>query len=72
MKAAVDLVADLGEGFGCYKIADDSKILEVVGSANIACGFHAAMQLCRPGFVQPAISLFEAVGVIAKLLMFGL
>ncbi|MFF1882974.1 LamB/YcsF family protein [Pseudarthrobacter sp. NPDC058196] len=37
----VDLVADLGEGFGAYSIGDDNALLEVVSSANIACGFHA-------------------------------
>jgi UPF0271 protein len=38
---AVDLVADLGEGFGAYSIGDDTALLEIVSSANIACGFHA-------------------------------
>lgn len=37
----IDLVADLGEGFGAYTIGDDSELLEIVSSANIACGFHA-------------------------------
>jgi len=37
----IDLVADLGEGFGAYTIGDDSDLLEIVTSANIACGFHA-------------------------------
>ena len=33
---AVDLNADVGEGF-----ADDERLLDVVTSANVACGFHA-------------------------------
>lgn len=37
----IDLVADLGEGFGAYTIGSDSDLLEIVSSANIACGFHA-------------------------------
>lgn len=37
----VDLVADLGEGFGAYSIGDDKALLDIVSSANIACGFHA-------------------------------
>jgi 5-oxoprolinase (ATP-hydrolysing) subunit A len=37
----VDLVADLGEGFGAYSIGDDQALLDIVSSANIACGFHA-------------------------------
>ena len=41
MNPTVDLVADLGEGFGAYTVGDDTALLEVVSSANIACGFHA-------------------------------
>jgi UPF0271 protein len=41
MSPTVDLVADLGEGFGAYSLGDDKALLEVVSSANIACGFHA-------------------------------
>lgn len=41
MTAAVDLSADLGEGFGSYTMADDRAMLEVISSANVACGFHA-------------------------------
>jgi UPF0271 protein len=37
----VDLAADLGEGFGAYRISDDAAMLDLVTSANIACGFHA-------------------------------
>lgn len=37
----VDLNCDLGEGFGVYKIGRDEEILDLVTSANIACGFHA-------------------------------
>ncbi len=41
MMPTVDLVADLGEGFGAYSIGDDAALLDIVSSANIACGFHA-------------------------------
>jgi len=37
----VDLNADLGEGFGVWQLGDDDAMLEVVTSANVACGFHA-------------------------------
>jgi len=37
----VDLNADLGEGFGAWVMGDDAALLEVVTSANVACGFHA-------------------------------
>src|SRR5215212_2941199 len=37
----VDLNADLGEGFGVWRLGDDDALLDVVTSANVACGFHA-------------------------------
>lgn len=41
MSRHIDLVADLGEGFGSWQMGDDAALLEIVSSANIACGFHA-------------------------------
>jgi UPF0271 protein len=38
---SIDLNADLGEGFGAWRMADDRALLELVTSANVACGFHA-------------------------------
>jgi len=38
---SVDLNADLGEGFGIWELGDDDAMLEIVTSANVACGFHA-------------------------------
>ncbi|MEJ2868541.1 5-oxoprolinase subunit PxpA [Actinomycetospora sp. OC33-EN08] len=37
----LDLNADLAEGFGQWSLTDDDALLEVVTSANVACGFHA-------------------------------
>ena len=37
----VDLNSDLGEGFGIWKLGDDEALLDIVTSANVACGFHA-------------------------------
>jgi len=39
--ASIDLNCDLGEGFGRWSLADDDALLDVVSSANVACGFHA-------------------------------
>lgn len=41
MTASIDLNADLGEGFGVWKLGDDDAMLGIVTSANVACGFHA-------------------------------
>ena len=37
----IDLNSDLGEGFGVWRLGDDEALLDVVSSANVACGFHA-------------------------------
>ncbi|MCM6775500.1 LamB/YcsF family protein [Nocardia sp. CDC159] len=37
----IDLNSDLGEGFGAWTMGDDAALLDIVTSANIACGFHA-------------------------------
>jgi UPF0271 protein len=38
---SVDLNCDCGEGFGAYRIGDDTAMLDIVTSVNVACGFHA-------------------------------
>ncbi|MGY1708715.1 LamB/YcsF family protein [Geodermatophilus sp. SYSU D00758] len=37
----MDLNSDLGEGFGRWRLTDDEALLDLVTSANVACGFHA-------------------------------
>jgi UPF0271 protein len=48
----IDLNADLGEGFGVWRLGDDDAMLGIVTSANVACGFHAGdpaglLSVCR-------------------------
>ena len=38
----VDLNSDLGESFGRYTIGNDDKIIPLISSANVACGYHAS------------------------------
>jgi 5-oxoprolinase (ATP-hydrolysing) subunit A len=38
----IDLNADLGEGFGPWTMGNDAAMLDLVTSANIACGGHAS------------------------------
>ena len=38
----IDLNSDLGECYGPWKMGDDEAILQVVTSANVACGGHAS------------------------------
>ncbi|MDG6400680.1 5-oxoprolinase subunit PxpA [Pseudomonas quasicaspiana] len=37
----IDLNADMGEGFGAWRMGEDEALMEVISSANVACGFHA-------------------------------
>ena len=41
MAMMIDLNCDMGEGFGPWPMGDDEAMLDIVSSANIACGFHA-------------------------------
>ena len=41
MTKSVDLNADMGESFGPWNMGDDKALLDIISSANIACGFHA-------------------------------
>jgi UPF0271 protein len=39
--STIDLNSDIGESFGRWELGDDKAMLDLVTSANIACGFHA-------------------------------
>lgn len=41
LPATIDINADIGEGAGTSRLAEDSALLELISSANIACGYHA-------------------------------
>jgi UPF0271 protein len=53
----IDLNADVGESFGRWRLGDDEALLDVVTSANVACGFHAGdpttlVATCRAATVR--------------------
>jgi 5-oxoprolinase (ATP-hydrolysing) subunit A len=50
----IDLNADLGEGFGQSRAALDEALLDLVSSANIACGFHAGDAMTMRDTVRAA------------------
>jgi UPF0271 protein len=58
----VDLNADLGEGFGAWRLGDDEALLTVVTSANVACGFHAGDPSTMRRICARAAELGVAVG----------
>ena len=43
----INLNADIGEGYGKWKMGDDESLLKVINSANIACGKHAVMPIAH-------------------------
>lgn len=59
MTRTVDLNADMGEGFGPWQMGDDVALLDIVSSANIACGFHAG----DPDVMDKTMRLAIAKGV---------
>ncbi|WP_210587001.1 LamB/YcsF family protein [Streptomyces sp. GESEQ-35] len=62
MTPMVDLVADLGEGFGAYTMGDDEALLEMLTSANVACGFHAGDPRIMDATVRHCVEKQVAVG----------
>ncbi|WP_427888050.1 LamB/YcsF family protein [Kribbella sp. GL6] len=58
----MDLNADLGEGFGSWSMGDDSALLEVVTSANVACGFHAGDPSIMRRVTAEAVERGVAIG----------
>ncbi|MER5529355.1 5-oxoprolinase subunit PxpA [Streptomyces sp. NPDC002677] len=62
MTLTVDLVADLGEGYGPWTMGDDEALLSVLTSANIACGFHAGDPRIMDATVRRCVDRGVAVG----------
>jgi UPF0271 protein len=55
----IDLNCDMGESFGRYTLGDDAAMLDVVTSANVACGLHAG----DPTVMQVTVALAAQKGV---------
>lgn len=58
----MDLNSDLGEGYGHWALGDDAALLEVVTSANVACGFHAGDPATIDRTVRTATEHGVAIG----------
>jgi UPF0271 protein len=58
----IDLNADLGEGFGAWRLGDDDALLDVVTSANVACGFHAGDPSTMSSVCRRAVEKGVAIG----------
>lgn len=55
----MDLNSDVGESFGALKVGDDARIIPLLSSANVACGFHGG----DPRTILAALELCAAHGV---------
>lgn len=62
MTRKIDLVADLGEGFGPWRTGDDAALLDILTSANIACGFHAGDSQIMDETVRACVQRGVSVG----------
>ncbi len=58
----IDLNADLGESFGPWRMGNDEALLDLLSSANIACGFHAGDPLVMKRTVAAALARGVDVG----------
>lgn len=56
---SVDLNSDLGESFGNYKIGMDDRVIPLVTSANVACGYHAS----DPMVMDKTIAMAAEAGI---------
>lgn len=57
--AKIDLNCDLGESFGAYTMGMDDKVIPLISSCNIACGYHAS----DPLVMQKTVALAKEAGV---------
>ncbi|WP_333714882.1 LamB/YcsF family protein [Yoonia sp.] len=58
----IDLNADLGEGYGPWSMGDDGAMMQIVTSANIACGGHAGDPATMAATLQMAKESGVSVG----------
>ncbi|HEY0443442.1 MAG TPA: 5-oxoprolinase subunit PxpA [Candidatus Limnocylindrales bacterium] len=59
MAASIDLNADVGESLGAWRIGEDERLIPLVSSVNIACGFHAG----DPVVIARTVALAATAGV---------
>lgn len=62
MEYQVDLNCDMGESFGAYTMGNDGDILDLITSANIACGFHAGDPTVMKKTVRMALEKGVGIG----------
>ena len=58
----INLNADLAEGFGPWTMTADAELMEIVGSANVACGGHAGDASIMGSALERAATTGVSVG----------
>jgi len=58
----IDLNCDIGESYGAWRMGDDCALLDLVTSANVACGFHAGDPSTIDATVRDAAQRNVAIG----------
>jgi UPF0271 protein len=62
MTKKIDLNCDMGESYGAWTMGQDEALLELITSANIACGYHAGDPATMARTVARAAARGVAVG----------
>lgn len=62
MEKEINLNADLGESFGAWTMGSDAELMRFIGSANVACGFHAGDPLVMRDTLRLAREARVSVG----------
>lgn len=58
----VTLNADIGEGFGRFKLGMDAELLKLINSCNIACGMHAGDPTVMHNALKAAVQNNVSIG----------
>jgi UPF0271 protein len=62
MTKYIDINSDLGEAYGVYQFGNDEGLLNLVSSANVACGVHAGDPTVIRQTVERALACGVSVG----------
>lgn len=58
----ININADIGEGYGKYSIGNDTGLMPLIGSANVACGMHAGDPTIMVRTVKLALEAGVSIG----------
>ena len=74
MTVRLDINSDMGESYGRWSLGNDAELMEVITSANIACGWHGGDPAVMRRTVELAVERGVGVGAhvgLPDLLGFG-